>query len=195
MSARGVEPSSGFSAEPAAIQMLDWEWDEDCPDCDGDDDALTAQASDDDWTYHICPIRGVGGEIVGYRVTGGDAESGERLGFLQPSGELIKPTLAQAKSAAEASYAERFNEIGGFLDDFLDNGQNDGLHIWRDGGTVFCQIDESDPDGIQIEVTLEDYGDSGGYGAVTLCFRTISGCMGDRRALVDEVRRTLGIDT
>jgi hypothetical protein len=192
MSVRDVESPAGSPAEPAETGMLDWELDEECPDCDGDDDALTAQASDDDWTYHICPIRGDGGEIVGYRVSGGDTESGERLGFFQPGGELVKPTLAEAKAAAEASYAERFNEVDGFLDAFLDNGQDDGLHIWRDGA-VFCQIDESDPDGIQIDVTLKDYGDSGGHGAVTLCFRTISGCF-DRHSLVEEVRGLVGLD-
>jgi hypothetical protein len=171
--------------------MLDWDWDEECPDCDRDEDALTAQWLDDDWTYHICPIRGDGGEIVGYRVSGGDAESGDMLGFLQSSGELVKPNLAEVKAAAEASYRERINEVDGFLDEFLDNGQDDGLHIWRDGA-VFCQIDESDPDGIQIDVTLKDYRDSGGYGSVTLCFRTISGCMGDRPALTEVVRELVG---
>ncbi len=180
------------SGAEAPAGSLDWEWDEECPHCDGEKDTLAAQASGDDWIYCICPIRKDGGEIIGYRVSGGDVESGEMLSFFQPSGQLIKPTLAKAKATAEASYAERFAEVDGFLDAFLDKGQDDGLHIWRDGA-VFCQIDESDPDGIQVDVTLKDYGDSGGYGAVTLCFRTISGCF-DRQSLVDEVRRLLHYD-
>lgn len=175
--------------------MLDWEWDEECPDCAGDDDALAAQASDDDWTYRICPIRdGGGGEIVGYRVSGGDGEVGDVLGWSQDSGKLIELTLANAKAAAEASYAERSREVDGFLDRFLDNGQDDGLHIWRDAaGAVLCRIGEPDADEVQIDVTLQDYGDCGGYGSVRLCFRTISGCF-DRRSLVDEVRRLVGED-
>ena len=183
--------SDELEPESEAMEMIHWHWDSDCPDCVDDDDALAGQAYEDDWTYHICPIRR-DDEIVGYQVSGGDAETGDMLGWSN-GGPLIEPTLAKAKAAAEASYAERCRDVSGLLDDYLDDGtDDDGLHIWRDqGGAVVCRVDEPDGEEVYIDVTLKDSGDYGGSGSVTLCLRTFLSCGGSRRSLIEEVRRLI----
>ncbi len=103
-------------------------------------------------------------------------------------------TLAEAKSVAAKNYSERYQEVEGFLDEFLDDGQqDDDLHIWRDeGGAIMCRVDEPDLHEVQIEVTLRHYEDSyyDGYGCVTLSSCTIRS-YSSRRNLVDDVRQAI----
>lgn len=195
-----ADTDSQSVAGPAPVSPhyapLQWE-----PDADNldDDGALAAQS--EDWTYRIVPVRGGDDDIIGYRVSGGDYESGDEFGSALVGGEIGEPTLEKAKLAADANYASRFREAEEFLDQLLGDWNDDeGQRTRRnERGRILYQVDEAGLDGVEVVATLRDYGD--GYDAddrtVSVCLRTLlsHSYNGDRDALVNEIRRLIGLDT
>ena len=146
-----------------------------------EDDVLKAQG--DDWTYEISPICGDGGEVRGYRVSGGDIDSGDAFGSSMIGGEIGELTLAKAKTAAEAHYAARYLEVEALLA---------GLVGRDDQGKLVCQVDEPGVDKVEVVASLRDEADYyDGRGRVTVCLRTILSCGGDRGVLLDELHRII----
>ena len=168
-------------------------WDQDFDNYD-DDDAIAAQG--DDWTYRSCPVRGDDDEVIGYRVSGGDWESGDEFGSSLIGGDLGELTLAKAKAAALAHYASRYLEADQFLDDLLgDYEDDDGRRTRRnDQGRIVCRVDLPGVDEVEVVATLGDCRD--GYDPnnrrVTLCLRTILACNGDRSLALDQLGRIIG---
>lgn len=106
-------PAAGRPADaPVAANYSPLQWDADRDSLE-EDEALTAQG--DDWRYEISPICGDFGEVLGYRVSGGDIDSGDQFGSSLINGEIGELTVAQAKAFAEANYADRYLEAEGLL--------------------------------------------------------------------------------
>ena len=155
-------------------------WDSDAESLE-EGDVLKAQG--DDWTYEISPIYGDDGEVRGYRVSGGDIDSGDTFGSSMIDGEFGELTLAKAKTAAEAHYAARYLEAEALLE---------GLAERDERGKLVCQVDESGVNKVEVVSTLRDEGDYYDVrGRVTICLRTILSCGGDRGVLLDELRRII----
>lgn len=147
-------------------------------------EVITAQS--DDWTYEVSPICGDDDEVIGYRVTGGDFESGDRFGSSLIRGEIGEFTLSDAKAAAEANYAARYREAEDLLADLCERDEY---------GRLVCQLDETGVEKVGVVATLRDWGDRyNADGTVTICLRTILTCSGDPSVLRDEVRRISGGD-
>jgi hypothetical protein len=173
------------------------------PDADNLDDDRSVAAQGEDWTYRIDPIRGEGDEIIGYRISGGDYESGAEFGSARIDGEIGELTMAKAMVAADADYASRYLEAEGFLDGLLDDWDDDddeGPRTWRNAqGRIVCRVDEPGLDEVEVVATLQDYGD--GYDAtdriVAVCLRTLLSYSytGDRDALLDEIHRLIRFET
>jgi hypothetical protein len=140
-------------------------------------------------------------DIVGYRVSGGDYESGDEFGSALIGGEIGESTLDKAKFAAEADYASRYREAEGFLDGLLaDWDDDDGPRTRRnEKGRIECQIDEPGLEKVEVVATLRDYGDcyDANERSVSVCLRTLlsHSSNGDREALVDEIRRLIRLET
>jgi hypothetical protein len=155
-------------------------WDDDSESL-AEDDVLKAQG--DDWTYEISPICGVDGDVRGYRVSGGDVDSGDAFGSSMIDGEIGELTLAEAKAVAETNYAARYLEAEVLLESLIER---------DDQGKLVCRVDEPGLDKVEVVATLRDEGDFyDGRGHVTVCLRTILSCGGDRSVLLDELRRII----
>lgn len=184
------------SRAPVSPYYTPLEWQPDTDNLD-DDDALAAAG--EDWMYRIAPVRGQHDDIIGYRVSGGDYESGDQFGSAQIGGEIGELTLEMAKAAANADYLSRYLEAEGFLDGLLDDWDDDddeGPRTRRDAqGRIVCRVDEPGLDEVEVVATLRDYGD--GYDAadrsVAVCVRTLLSYSytGDRDALLDEIHRLI----
>ncbi|KGI66853.1 hypothetical protein EU78_04510 [Mycolicibacterium rufum] len=192
------ESGDTAASTPLSPHYAPLQWESDADNLD-DEDALAAAS--EDWTYRIAPIRGKGDHIIGYRVSGGDYESGDEFGSALVGGEVGELTLDRAKAVADANYAARFREAEGFLDGLLaDWDDDDGPRTRRnEHGRLVCRIGESGLDEVEVVATLRDYGD--GYDAdgrsYSVCLRTLLSYSsnGDREGLVDEVRRLISLET
>lgn len=161
-----------------------------------DDDIDELSAWSDDWTYSITAVRRDDDAIIGYRISGGDIESGDDLGSLLIEGERGERTLEEAKASAQADYAGRYREADQFLDDLLGDWEDDdGNPMTRrtDQGRIVCRVNEPGIDEVEVVSTLVDYGD--GYDAksriVSVCLRTLLSFShhGDPGGLVDDIHR------
>lgn len=103
---------------PVSPHYAALEWEPDTDYLDGDD-GLAAEG--DDWRYTIHPVHGADDEVIGYRVSGGDYESGSEFGSSLVGGKIGELTLVEAKAAAARDYASRYREAEGFLDGLLDD--------------------------------------------------------------------------
>lgn len=167
------------------------EWGPDADYLDGDDGIA---AEGEDWRYTIHPVRGMDDEVIGYRVSGGDCETGSEFGSALVGGSVGELTVVEAKMAAANDYASRYCEAEGFLDGLLDDWEDDDGPLSRRNpqGRIVCRVDEPGLKEVEVVATLQDYGDE--YDAadqrVTVSLRTILGYNhnGDRDALLDEVR-------
>lgn len=167
-------------------------WNRDVHSIDGDD---SLEAQGEDWRYAIYPALGPDGNIIGYHVTGGDIDSSDDIGSVMIDGKRGELTLAEAKAAAEANYADRYREAERFLDDLLgDWDDDDGTSTCRSNdGRIICQADDPDVDGVEVVVTLQDYADA--YDSATrrafVCLRTVLSYSynGDAGGLIDFVRQ------
>lgn len=188
------DPARASGAAPVSPNYAPLQWE---PDADNLDDDGALAAKSEDWTYRIVPVRGNDNEIIGYRVSGGDYESGDQFGTALIGGEIGELTLDKAKVAADANYAARYREAEEFLGSvFGDWDGDDGPRTWRnERGRIVCRIDEPGLDDVEIVATLRDYGDA--YDAkhrrFSVCVRTLLSYSysGDRDALVDEMRRLI----
>ncbi|WP_197379983.1 hypothetical protein [Mycolicibacterium mengxianglii] len=175
---------------PVSSNYAPLEWGE------GDDvDELSAWS--DDWTYSITAVRRDDDTIIGYRISGGDVESGDDFGSSLIDGERGERTLEEAKAAAQADYSGRYREADQFLDDLLGDWEDDGNPMTRrnDQGRIVCRVDEPGIDEVEVVSTLVDYGD--GYDAksriVSVCLRTLLSFShnGDSYGLVDDIHRII----
>lgn len=201
---QGIMPPADDDSDPSAVPTpvsphyapLQWE-----PDTDNLDDHGALAAASEDWTYRIAPVRGNSDDIIGYRVSGGDYESGDEFGSALVGREIGELTLDKAKAVADVDYASRFREAEGFLDGLLaDWDDDDGPRTRRnEQGRLVCRIGEPGLNEVEVVATLRDYGD--GYDAdglsVSVCLRTLLSYSsnGDCEALVDEVRRLISLET
>lgn len=190
-----LRPSAKLPASPY-YAPLEWNPDSDYLDAD---DGLAADG--EDWRYTIEPIRDEDGHIVGYRVHGGDIDSGDELGSLKIDGQSGELTLEAAMAAANENYLDRYLEAETFLDDLLDGWEDeDGVLVRRnERGRLVCRVAEPGVEEVEVVATLRDYGEE--YDAdsrsVALCLRTILSFSnnGDREALVDDLRRIIRLET
>lgn len=105
----GILPAEEIVADtPMAANYRPLEWSSDQNSLDAEQ-CLVAHG--DDWTYRISPILGWDDEVIGYRIAGGDIESGEEgLGSSLIGGEPGELSLAKARAVAETNYAARYRE-------------------------------------------------------------------------------------
>lgn len=183
---------TGESETPA---LLIWERDIDSIDADA-----ILEAQGEDWRYAIYPALGPDGDTVGYHVTGGDNDSGDDIGSVIIHGKKGELTLAEAKAAAEANYADRVREAEQLLDDLLGDWDDDGTQTRRsDDGRIICLANDLDIDGVESVVTLQDYVDTydSATRRATVCLRTVLSYSdsGDAGGLVDFVRQLIRLDT
>lgn len=154
-----------------------------------DEDAIVAET--DDWSYHVWAVRGDDETVIGYRVDGGDNESGDEFGSLVIEGQAAEAALDEAKTAAQANYAFRYREAEGFLDELLDDFVDDsGPRTHRnEQGRIICRVDDLSVDEVEVVATLRDYFDDYDPPArrVTVCLRTVLSCGGDRSLLLEVV--------
>jgi len=182
---------SAVGDTPVSPYYAPLEWDQDADYLDGDD-GLAAES--DDWRYAIHPVHGKNDETIGYRVSGGDSESGAEFGSSLIGGKVGELTLDRAKDAAAADYASRYCEAEHFLHGLLDDwDDDDGPRTRRsDQGRIVCRVDESGVEEVEVVATLRDYGDHYDVGSrtVALSLRTILGYSdnGDREGLLDWLR-------
>lgn len=164
------------------------EWDDDTSNLDVGD-AIAAQS--DDWQYNIWPVTGEGDEIIGYRVSGGDYESGSDLGSSLIDGAPGELTLDAAKSTAQAHYASRYCEAEEFLNGLLDGLEDDDGPLTRhnEQGRSMCRVDPPGIDEVEVVATLRDEHDD--YDVhdrqVTVCLRTLLSCNGDGAQLLEVI--------
>ncbi|QRY53812.1 hypothetical protein [Mycolicibacterium septicum] len=185
------------SAVPVTGHYAPLVWD---GDTDGLDEGGVLEAEGDDWRYTIDPVQGSDGAIAGYHVSGRDCESGDQIGSVQIDGKRGELTLETAKAAADANYASRYCEAEQFLDELLDDWEDDdGVRNHRnEQGGIVCPMNELDVDEVEVVVTLADYGD--GYDpasrSVTVCLRTVLSfsANGDPGGLVDDLRRLIRLE-
>lgn len=175
-------------ARPVSPHYRPLEWGRNEPDPDPDDE-ITADG--DDWTYRIAPIISDEESVIGYRVSGGDYESGSDLGTELIDGARGERTLEGAKAAAEEDYASRYVEVEGLLHNTLDGYEDESgnrTHVNKQGRVV-CPVSVPGLTEVKIVVTLVDEADS--YDAVnsqlTLCLRTLIRCDGDPGLLVENI--------
>jgi len=169
------------------------EWEPDTDYLDGDD-GLAAEG--DDWRYTIHPVHGTDDEVIGYRVSGGDYESGSEFGSALVGGKVGELTLVEAKAAAAKDYASRYCEAEGFLDGLLDDWEDDDGPLTRqnDQGHLVCRVDLPGLEEVEVVATLRDYdGYSSSGQRVSLSLRTILSYSynGDPGGLLDQVRRLI----
>jgi len=172
-----AQVSANGSAEfdpPESPHYVPLEWHQDVDNFD-DDDAIAAEG--DDWTYRICPVRGEADQVIGYRISGGDFESGDNVfGSSLIDGKPGERTLARAKAVADVDYAARYREADVLLNDALGGWEDDeGPRVHRnEHGYLVFRIDEP-VDEIEVVTTLRDH--SADYDPdarrVTVCLRTI----------------------
>lgn len=178
--------------EPSSPCYTPLEWEADGDYLDGDD-GIAAQG--DDWRYNIHPVHDDDGTTVGYRVSGGDFESGTTdFGTALVKGKIGELSIDKAKAVAEADYRTRHLEVEQFLTTLLDAYEDDdGVRTRRtDAGQFLCRVDESGVDEVEVAATLSDWdGYDPGSRTAILSLRTILIYYnnGDREALLDEVRR------
>ena len=197
VSAVGEEHGSAARQTPVSPHYAPLEWERDTDYLDGDDGIA---AEGDDWRYTIYPVHGTDDEVIGYRVSGGDYESGDEFGSSLVGGKVGELTLAKAKAAAAADYASRYCEAEGFLDGLIDDwDDDDGPRTRRnDQGRIVCRVDEPGIEEVEVVATLADYDRYYASGrSVALSLRTILSFNynGDRDALLDELRRLIRRDT
>lgn len=171
-------------------------WDRDIDSIDAE---AILEAQSDDWRYAIYPVVGPGGDIIGYHVTGGDNDESDDLGSVMIDGKRGELTLADARAAAEANYADRYGEAEQLLDDLLGDWDDDGTSTSRnDDGRIICRTNDPDVDGVQVVVTLQDYADA--YDSATrrafVCLRTVLSYSynGDAGGLIDFVRQLIRLE-
>lgn len=186
------EGTEAAQAAPVSPHYRQLQWVAD--DRDTDDDGLIAEG--DDWTYSIGPVRQGADEVIGYRVSGGNNESGTtKFGSSLVGGMPGELTLEKAKAVAQQDYSSRYLEADRFLDGLLcDLADDDGPRTRRnDRGRIMCRIDDPGIDEVEVVSTLEDYGD--GYDAVnrrvTICLRTLMICNSDPGVLLEVVDHIL----
>jgi hypothetical protein len=167
---------------PVSPHYSPLEWHEDSSNLD-DEEAIAAES--DDWVYHIWPVRAGDGAVIGYRVSGGDYESGDDFGSSLIDGKPGERTLQKAKAAAQANYASRYREADEFLDALLGHLEDeDGPRTRRNGqGRIMCRVDEPGIDEVEVVASLRDGFDD--YDAV--CVRTLLACGGDGSLLLEAV--------
>lgn len=196
VSAVDEEHGSATMVTPVSPHYAPLEWDGDAVDPD-EDDGIVAQGAD--WRYAIHPVCGTDGVVIGYRVWGGDYESGEEFGSSLIGGEPGELTIVNAKAAASADYRSRYLEAEHFLDNLLDDwNDDDGPRTRRnDQGRIVCRVDEPGITEVEVVATLRDYD---GYDAsgriVAVSLKTILSFTynGDRNSLLDELRRLIRLD-
>lgn len=190
-SSRSVDEATGKSeaATPVSPHYRPLEWGYDADDVD-DEDAIAAQG--EDWTYRVRPVRGADDEIIGYRISGGDIESGDHdFGSALIGGEIGELTLSGARGAAQADYAARYLEAEAFLGGLLLDWEDDDGPRTRvdEHGRFLCRVDESAVGEVEVVATLRDFGDR--YDArdrrVTLCLRTILSYTGGYGDMLEDV--------
>lgn len=195
----GVHPGSSHASdsaqkEPSSPCYAPLEWESDSEYLDGDD-GLAAQG--DDWRYTIHPVLDDEGATIGYRVSGGDFESGTTdFGTALVAGEIGELSIDSAKAVAEADYRTRHLEVQQFLTTLLDGYEDDdGVRTRRtDAGQILCRVNESGVDEVEVVASLSDWDDyDPGSRVALLSLRTIliSYNNGDRDALLDEIRRLI----
>ncbi|WP_131813705.1 hypothetical protein [Mycolicibacterium fortuitum] len=194
-----TDQQSGAAANAVPVTWhyapLVWGQDTDCLDED-----VVWEAEGDDWRYTIDLVQGSDGAIIGYHVSGGDYESGDQIGSVQIDGKRGELTLDKAKAAADANYASRYCEAEQFLDELLDDWEDDdGVRTHRnEQGRIVCPMNELGVDEVEVVVTLSDYGD--GYDpasrSVTVSLRTVLSfsANGDPGGLVDDLRRLIRLE-
>jgi hypothetical protein len=195
-----VASAEGVRAKevPVSPHYAPLEWDHDVDSLD-EDDGLAARG--DDWSYSIYPVRGKRDQILGYRVSGGDIESGDDLGSTLIDGKSGELTLEKAKSAAQADYASRYREADQFLDDLLGAWEDDdGTQSCRnDQGRIIYRLGETDIDEVEVAVTLRDYADyyDAGSRTATVSLRTVLAYSsnGDPAGLLDFVCQLIRLET
>ncbi|KQY07962.1 hypothetical protein ASD37_08290 [Mycobacterium sp. Root135] len=174
-------------------------WDRDAAHLDGDD---FLEAQGDDWKYTIYPVCGHDGETIGYHVSGGDNDSRDDIGSTLLYGKRGELTLPKARAAAEANYVSRYREAEQFLDDLLDDWEDDDgdpLTRRNDSGRIVCRVDVAGIDEVEVVVTLHDYGD--GFDATsrraTVSLRTVLAYSynGDREGLIDDLGRLIRLES
>jgi hypothetical protein len=145
-------------------------------------------------------VRGNNDEIIGFQVSGGDYESGADFGSKLIGGRIGELTLVKAKAAAAEDYASRYREAEQFLDELLDNWDDDDRPRTRrtDRGCLLCRVDEPSIEEVEVVATLRDCDsyDVGGR-SIALSLRTILSYSynGDREGLLDELRRLIRRET
>jgi hypothetical protein len=184
--------------QPISPHYAPLEWDRDTDYLDGDD---CIEAQGDDWRYTISPVRGNNDEVIGFQVSGGDYETGDEFGSSLIGGRVGEPTLIKAKAAAAEDYASRYREAEQFLDDLLDDWDDDDDRPRtrrNDRGRIVCRVDEPGIEEVEVVATLRDYdGYNPGGRSVALSLRAILrySYNGDRDGLLDELRRLIRIET
>jgi hypothetical protein len=185
------------SNPPISPHYAPLEWDRDVDHLDGDD---SIEARGDDWQYTISPVCGSDQEVIGFRVSGGDYETGDEFGSSLIGGRVGELTLAKAKAAADADYASRYREAEQFLDDLLDDWDDDDYRPRtrrNDSGRIVCRVDSPDVEEVEVVATLGDSKYNVGGLSLALSLRTILSYTysGDRDGLLDEMHRLIRIAT
>ncbi|MBX9918561.1 MAG: hypothetical protein K2Y33_01830 [Mycolicibacterium frederiksbergense] len=189
MTNRSIESgNSSVSRLPVSPHYSPLEWLNDEWNMDYED---AIAATGDDWTYQIWPVHSDSGSVMGYRVHGGDPESGCDLGSALIDGERGEVNLEDAKATAQTDYASRYCEAEDFLNRVLGVASDDDgpLAHYNEQGRIVCRVDVPGMDEVEVVATLKDEFDDfdPDNRTVTVCLRTLMRNGGDCSLLLEVI--------